>query len=85
MGLKPIEVKALTLKDFNRMLRGHLKRQENQWDVARHIMWATINFGGMGIKKMLSPQEIYPLSKDRTQEEPKIQTLEQAESLLDKF
>lgn len=64
MGLKPAEVKALTLKEFDLMLTGYQERVEEQWDLTRHIMWATITYSGMGLKKPISVQEVLPLHKD---------------------
>lgn len=65
MGLKPPEVKALTLKEFDLMLTGYQERMDEQWDMVRHGMWATISYSGMGLKKPISVQEVMPLFMDR--------------------
>lgn len=65
MGLKPAEVKALTLCEFDLMLTGYQERLDERWDLTRHIMWATMSYGGMGLKKPISPQDVIGLSKDR--------------------
>lgn len=65
MGLKPREVDALTLKEFDLMVTGYQEREEERWDMTRHLMWAMISYGGMGLKKPITPQETMPLNKDR--------------------
>lgn len=65
MGLKPREVDELTLAEFDLMLTGYIQREEEKWDRTRHIMWATIMYGGMGTSKQYHVADIMPLAKDR--------------------
>jgi len=85
MGLKPNEVKSLYLRDFNLMVTGYFRRQEKEWDRARHIMWATMNFGGMGLQNPVTPQEIRPLNLDTENELKMITTMKMAMDLLNDF
>lgn len=64
MGLKPREVDALTLMEFDLMLTGYQRREEESWDRTRHLMWAVISYGGQGLKKPISVQDTIPLNKD---------------------
>lgn len=85
MGLKPLEVEACTLKDFNLMLIGYQRRQEREWDRARHIMAFVANYAGFGSREVLHPKDVYPLELDRENEKRRITTLKQALSLLTEF
>lgn len=85
MGLKPMEVEACTLKDFNMMLIGYQRRQEREWDRTRHIMAFILNYGGWGAKEFQHPKDIYPLNIDRENDKRRITTLKQALALLKEF
>lgn len=85
MGLKPREVKELSLRDFNLMFTGYFRRHENQWNQTRHVMWAVINFGGMGASTPLSPENIWPLEMDKLTEKRMITSLAMAIQLLKEF
>lgn len=85
MGLKPNEVKSLYLRDFNLMLTGHYKRQEQQWNHTRHIMTYVLNYGGMGLAEPFKPQDIWPLHMDKEDEKRMITTMQQAMDLLKQF
>lgn len=65
MGLLPNQVQALLFKDFVMMYEGYQRRLEEQWDMVRHQMWATISFGGMGTKNPITVQDIVKLKRDR--------------------
>jgi hypothetical protein len=63
-GLKPWELRRVTLRDFNAMYVGYRRRQEEMWDIARNTWSYMMVYGGMGLKKdakVPSPQELYPL------------------------
>lgn len=64
MGLKPDEVWGLTLMEFDLMVTGYQERMDEHWDMTRHIMWATISYGGMGVKKPIKVNDVLPLHKD---------------------
>lgn len=85
MGLKPDEVERCTLGQFNLMLTGYHRRQQREWDRARHIMVAVMNFAGFGVKEPFYPRDVYPLDIDIQNEEKNITTLKQAWSLLKEF
>lgn len=85
MNLLPMQVKALTLRDFNLMLTGHYRRQEQQWNHTRHIMSYVLNYGGMGASEHYKPQDIWPLQMDKEDEKKMITTIHQAMQLLKEF
>lgn len=85
MGLKPVEVKALCLRDFNLMLTGYQKRQEKEINQTRHLMAFIRAFGGMGSPDVMQPQDIWPLSMDNTDVKRMITNKAQAEKLLGEF
>lgn len=85
MGLKPLEVKALTLKDFNLMYTGYFRRQEKEWNRTRHVMAFILNYGGMGAKQFQKPQDIWPLEMDKQITKRRIRTMAQAMSLLKEY
>lgn len=86
MGLKPIEVKRLTLGEFNAMYTGYKRRQEHEWDRTRHVMTTVIN-GYFGIKKSYTPEQVMKLEKDRNTADiiPKIKSDYEAYQLLREF
>lgn len=85
MGLKPGEVKALTLLEFNLMLTGYHKRRENEWNIARHLMAYTATYAGMGATKFVQPKDVMSLDLDREGEKKMITTLAQAMQMLKEF
>lgn len=85
MGLKPSEVRKLTMKEFNLMLTGYMARQNREWDRTRHIMAFVATYGGMGASEFIEPRTIYPLPSDRENEKKPIKTKEQALKLLKEF
>lgn len=85
MGLKPVEVEACTLRDFDLMMTGYQRRQERDWDRTRHIMSYILNFSGWGAKEFQYPKDILPLNIDKENERRKITTLKQALALLKEF
>ncbi len=85
MGLKPREVKALYLKDFNLMLTGYFRRQEAETNRTRHIMWSVMNFSGMGVTSPIAIEQIWPLAMDKEAEKRMITTLAMAVQLLKEF
>lgn len=85
MGLKPVEIKALYLRDFNLMLTGYYKRREHELNQMRHIMWSVINYGGMGVTNPVRPEDIWPLSIDIADEKKMITTVSMAVELLKEF
>lgn len=85
MGLKPQEVKKLTLKHFNLMLTGYVNRQNREWDRTRHIMCYVANFSGLGSTEFLQPKDIRPLPQDSDDVKKMIKTPEQAKQLLNEF
>lgn len=86
MGLKPDEVRRLTLGEFNAMYTGYKRRQEEQWDMTRHIMSTVIN-GYFGIKKTYTPEQVLKLEKDKRNGTiiPKIRSDYEAYQLLREF
>lgn len=85
MGLKPGEVKALYLRDFNLMLTGYFRRKEVEDNRMRHIMWSVVNFSGMGLESPITPESIWPLTMDKQTEKRMITTLAMAIQLLKEF
>lgn len=85
MGMKPHEVKALYLRDFNLMLTGYFRRKEIEDNRMRHIMWSVINFGGMGTTSPVTPDHIWPLTMDKEVEKRMITSLAMAIQLLKEF
>lgn len=85
MGLKPDEVKRLTLKDFSLMLTGFLAKEDRAWNRTRHIMAYLATYSGMGSSEFVRPQDIYPLPMDREGEKKMITTEKQALELLKEF
>lgn len=51
MGLKPWELRRVTLKDFNAMYVGYRRNREELWDMERRTWGYIMQFGGMGLKK----------------------------------
>lgn len=86
MGLKPHEVKRLTIGAFNLMYTGYKRRMEHQWDMTRHMMSTVIN-GYFGIKKSYSPEQVMKLEKDTRNRNiiPVIRTDYDAYQLLREF
>lgn len=58
MGLKPIEVNRLTLKEFALMELGHFYRRAEHLDGLRDLKATIISFGGMGSSKLIKPTDI---------------------------
>lgn len=85
MGLRPQEVKALYLKDFNLMVTGYFRRKEIEDNRMRHIVWAVMQFAGMGSSEPITPQNIWPLSMDKESEKRMITSLAMAVQLLKEF
>lgn len=85
MGLRPIEVAEITLADFNLMLTGYYRRQEQDKNNLRHILAFIRTFGGMGGQDYLSPQQIWPLNMDDSETKRMITTVQQAMQLLKEF
>jgi len=85
MGLKPHEVRKLTLKHFNLMLTGYINNQNREWDRTRHLMSYIASFSGMGASEFLKPQDIWPLPQDSEGVKKMIKTLDQAKQLLNEF
>jgi len=85
MGLKPIEVRCLTLSEFNLMLTGYQRRQDLENNRTRQIMTFVLNYGGMGTSEYHSAESIWPLAIDRENEKKMITTLRMAKELLKEF
>ncbi len=85
MGLKPREVRRLTLKEFNLMLTGYIQRQNREWDRTRHLMSYIASFAGMGAQEFVDPKKIWPLPSDNDGQKKMITTAAQAEQLLKEF
>lgn len=83
MGLGVLEVKSLTLVSFTQLLKGYYDRQEEQWDMTRHIMSTVMNYGGMGSSKFVSPEEVIKLSRDDRGKVRYITTMKSAIELLE--
>ena len=58
---QPKEVKALTLKEYSIMEVAQFEKKCETQDLIRSLRSDIINFGGMGVKKMVTPQELMPL------------------------
>lgn len=85
MGLRPAEVKKLTLAEYSLMYIGYHRRYEQEWNRTRHLMYSVINFGGMGTTNPVPPSQIWPLDMDTYGEIKMITTLAQAIQLLREF
>ena len=85
MGLKPREVRLLTLKHFNLMLTGYINAQNREWDRTRHVMSYIASYAGMGSKEFLKPSDIHPLPQDFDDIKRMIKTVDQAKQLLNEF
>lgn len=85
MGLKPVEVRMLTLKEFDLMLTGYNRRQEREWDRTRHLLSFIQTFAGIGASQYTSPQELFPLSLDNENKKRMITTMAQAKTLYKEF
>lgn len=85
MGLKPQEVKRLTLKEFNLMYTGYFRREEREWNRTRLLMTYILNYAGMGATQFKQPQEVWPLDMDKKFIRPKIKTIAQAMRLLKEY
>lgn len=71
--------------DFNFILSGYYRRQEQNANVARNIMWYIKHFAGMGNVDRDLPKDIWPLNMDSEDEKKMITTLKMAEDLLKEF
>ena len=85
MGLRPWEIKKITLGEYALMYIGYHRRHEQEWNRTRHLMYAVINFGGMGTTTTVPPSQIWPLDMDSYGEQKMITTLAQAIQLLREF
>jgi hypothetical protein len=85
MGLSPEQVRCTTYKEFNLLLTGYYRRQEQEWNRTRHLMAFIMNYGGMGSTEYIRPEDLYPLQMDRENEKRMITTAAQAAELLREF
>lgn len=85
MGLKPKEVKALLLRDFDLMLTGYQRRQERETNRTRHLLSFIQAFSGMGGSEYIPPEQIWPLALDEENKKRMITTFAQAKQLLKDF
>jgi len=83
--LKPIEIKALTLLEFNMVLEGYVAREQEEWDRTRTVMSYIRTFAGMGASKYWTPEEILGLHKDKAFKVRPIRTYAEAMDLLNSF
>lgn len=84
--MSSLEIKRLTLSEFNKVATGYNEREEDAWDRTRHVMSSIINYGGMGGgKKYYSPQEVLSLSKDKEEAVVHINSDIHAYKLLERF
>jgi hypothetical protein len=83
--LKPDEVRKTYLKDFNLLLLGYQRRQEQEWNRTRHLYAAIRNFAGMGAKEAVQPQSLIPLYMDEEDKIQPIRNIKQAMQLLKEF
>lgn len=67
------------------MMTGYQRREEREWNRTRHLMTYTLNYGGMGVKKIYQPKEIWPLSLDTEDEKRMITTMAMAMELYKEF
>lgn len=80
-----MEVRAITLLEFNMVLEGFIAREENEWDRTRTVMSYIRTFAGMGASKYWTPEEILGLNKDKVNQPKPIRTYKQAIELLRSF
>jgi hypothetical protein len=85
MGLKPNEVKALTLGEFNLMLTGYQRRQDIENNRTRQVMAFILNYSGMGAKEYHAAESLWPLAIDKENEKRMITSLKMAKELLKEF
>lgn len=67
------------------MLTGYYRRQEHEWNIARHQMAYIATYGGMGATKFIQPKEIMTLDMDKEGEKKMITTLHQAMQMLKEY
>lgn len=85
MGLKPSEVKRVTMKEFNLMFTGYLARENREWNRTRHIMSYIATYAGMGAKDFVDPKSIWPLPFDNEDQKKYIKTIKQVLELINEF
>ena len=85
MGLKPVEVRLLTMKEFNLMFTGYLAKEDREWNRTRHIMSYIASFSGFGAKDFIHPQSVWPLQMDNEEKKKYIKTLKQCLELINEF
>lgn len=85
MGLKPLEVKKLTLRDFNLMFTGYQRRQDVENNRTRQVMTFILNYGGMGANEYFPAEKVWPLAMDKEDEKKMITSLRMAKDLLQEF
>lgn len=84
--MRGVEVRSLTLKEYERISIGREESKAEQWQYIRAIETAFINYGGMGTKKYVPETEIRPLPLiDTKYVVMPIRTIEQAYKLLNKW
>lgn len=88
MGLKPREVKMLTMREFDNMLSGYNRRLDRSWDIARTIM-ADIRNSAFGAQKAVKPTQILKIpsidNSNRGERVIHIKNKQEAEKLLNTF
>lgn len=85
MGLKPLEVDVLTMKEFNLMFTGYLARQDREWNRTRHLMSYIVSYAGMGANEFVDPKSIWGLPIDREDQKKNIKTMKQVLDLINEF
>jgi hypothetical protein len=66
MGIQPSELEDITPAEFNLFREGYKKRQENQWEHTRFIVWGVIASQSSNPPKV---EEIVPLPIDEIRKE----------------
>lgn len=84
MGLKPLEVEACTLKEFNLLMIGYHRREERKWNRTRHTM-SYIASCAPGQTKFVAPRDVIGLEMDKEDGLRPITTMKQAIALLNEF
>lgn len=82
-GYKLHEVEVMTLKDVLLVMQAERQKQEEKWDIARHLMATVMNFSGIGTRDPVSPLDIMALAMDEEDRITPITSIEEALELIE--
>ena len=61
MGLTFEQIENLTFEQYEKLVIAQLYKEQKEEAKIRRIVWAVINYGGMGTKDFVDESKIYPL------------------------